>query len=55
MVVKIMENGILIIDMDAIRWKINMVTVGVANTSMAIGKDMEHTSMLLEADILDNS
>ena len=56
MAIKIMENGILIIDMAAKRWKEQMVTVGGGNTRIITRKEMEHGKRLvIETDTLGNS
>ena len=55
MVIKIMENDILINYMGAERWNSHMVTVIGGNTRMVKGKDMEHMRGLMETDTSGNS
>ncbi len=55
MAIKIMENGILIIDMAAERWNSQMVTVIGGNSRMIRRKDMEHSSGLMETDSSGNT
>jgi hypothetical protein len=54
MVTKIMENGILIVEMGAIRGNSQMETVFGGNSRTVSGKDMEHLSGLMDQDTLDN-
>ena len=53
-VIKIMENGILINYMAAERWKINMA-VGGGNSRMVTRKDMEQWRVLMETDSSGNT
>jgi hypothetical protein len=55
MVLKIMENGILIKNMGAERWKRQVVTVIGGNSRMVREKDMEHGRGLMETDTSGNS
>jgi hypothetical protein len=55
MVTKIMENGILINNMGAIRWNGQMVAVGGGNSRMVKGKDMQHMRGLVETDTSGNT
>jgi hypothetical protein len=52
---KILQNIILIIHMDAERWKQQVVAVIGGNTRMVTRKDMEHWSGLMEVDTSGNS
>jgi hypothetical protein len=55
MVIKVMENFILINVMDAQRWKEQCVTVIGGNTRMVTRKDMEQRSGQMETDSSGNT
>jgi hypothetical protein len=49
------ENGILIKNMAASRWKIQVVPLIGGNKRMARWKDMEHSRLLMDRDTLGNT
>jgi hypothetical protein len=54
-VIKIMDNGILINNMGAQRWNTQMARVIGGNARMVKRKDMQHTSGLMETDTSGNT